>query len=106
MYGKAGSTWDPISFSRGSIESHVQDHLRNSFSTLIDTGVDVLRWANESKPELAKVLVSQWIDSSSTLLKRLAIFGVGDSNAMSAEETDTKALVTLEGLRRDALGVR
>jgi hypothetical protein len=38
MYEKAGPKWDPISYSRGTVISRMQDHLRNGFSTLIDAG--------------------------------------------------------------------
>ncbi len=76
MYGKAGPKWDPISFSRGSTESRIQDHLRNGFSTLIDAGADVLQWADAYEPDFASVLISQWIESSAPILRRLAITGM------------------------------
>jgi len=76
MYGKAGPRWDPISFSRGSTASRIQDHLRNGFSALIDAGADVLHWANEHEPDFASVLISQWIESSAPILRRLAITGM------------------------------
>ena len=75
IYGKAGPRWDPISFSRGSTASRIQDHLRNGFSVLIDAGVDVLRWANEQKPKFASALIAQWIESDALILRRIAITG-------------------------------
>jgi hypothetical protein len=75
MYGKAGPRWDPISFSRGSTASRIQDHLRNGFSVVIDAGVDVLRWANEQKPKFASALIAQWIESDAPILRRIAITG-------------------------------
>jgi hypothetical protein len=86
MYGKAGPKWDPISFSRGSTASRIQDHLRNGFSTLIDAGVDVLRWANENERDLASALISQWIESSAPILRRLAITGMTHSPSLMHEE--------------------
>ncbi len=76
IYGKAGPKWDPLSFSRGSTASRMQDHLHNGFSTLIDAGADVLDWANRSKPDFSRNQISQWIESSAPILRRLAIGGM------------------------------
>jgi len=76
MYGKTGQKWDPISFSRGSTASRMQDHLHNAFSVLIDAGADILLWANENKPVFASALIGRWIDSEAPILRRLAITGM------------------------------
>jgi hypothetical protein len=86
MYGKAGSKWDPISFSRGSTSSRVQDHLRNGFSALIDAGADVLHWANEHEPDFASALIAQWVESSVPILRRLAITGMTRHPSVTNEE--------------------
>jgi hypothetical protein len=52
MYGKAGPKWDPISSSRGSTVSRVQDHLRNGFSALIDAGADGHSCLSRTTPRL------------------------------------------------------
>lgn len=86
MYGKAGPKWDPISSSRGSIASRIQDHLSNGFSALIDAGVDVLRWANEQKPTFARALIAQWIESDAPILRRLAITGMTHHPPLAPDE--------------------
>ena len=86
MYGKAGPKWDPISFSRGSTASRIQDHLGNGFSVLIDAGVDVLSWANEHKTTFATALIAQWIESDAPILRRLAITGMTHHPLLTADE--------------------
>jgi len=86
MYGKTGQKWDPISFSRGSTASRMQDHLRNAFSVLIDIGVDVLVWANENRPAFASALIGRWIDSEAPILRRLAITGMTHHPGLSPDE--------------------
>jgi hypothetical protein len=86
MYGKAGPKWDPISFSRGSTASRIQDHLRNGFSVLIDVGIDVLLWANEKKPTFASALIAQWIESDAPILRRLAITGMTHHPPLTPDE--------------------
>jgi hypothetical protein len=86
MYGKAGPKWDPISFSRGSVTSRMQDFLHNGFSVLIDVGFDVLQWANEHDPEFALSLIGQWIKSDSLMLQRLAISGMTGHPSVTLDE--------------------
>jgi hypothetical protein len=86
MYDEAGPKWDPISFSRGSVASRIQDHLHNGFSLLIDAGADVLRWANEHEPKFASSLIGQWIESDAPILKRLAISGMAKHPSLTADE--------------------
>jgi hypothetical protein len=86
MYGKAGPKWDPISYSRGSTASRIQDHLRNGFSVLIDAGVDVLSWANEHKPMFATALVALWIESDAPILRRLSITGMTHHPLLNPDE--------------------
>jgi hypothetical protein len=86
MYDKAGPKWDPISYSRGSVASRTQDHLRNGFSVLIDAGSDVLGWADEHEPKFASSLIGQWIESDSPILRRLAISGMTAHRPLTADE--------------------
>ncbi len=75
MYGKAGPKWDPISMSRGSVASRAQGFLHNGFSVLIDAGADVLRRPNGHDSKFAFSTITQWIESDSLILQRLAISG-------------------------------
>jgi len=86
MYGKAGPKWDPISYSRGSVSSRMQDFLHNGFSVLIDAGTDVLKWANEHAPQFASSLIGQWIESGAPILRRLAIAGMTGHPLLTADE--------------------
>ena len=86
MYGKAGPKWDPISFSRGSVSSRMQDFLHNGFSVLIDAGADVLKWANEHDPKFASSLIGQWIESDAPILRRLAITGMTGHPSLTSDE--------------------
>ena len=86
MYGKAGPKWDPISYSRGSVSSRMQDFLHNGFSVLIDAGADVLKWANEHDPKFASSLIGQWIESGAPILQRLAITGMTGHPSLTADE--------------------
>jgi Domain of unknown function (DUF4020)/SIR2-like domain len=105
MYGKAGPKWDPISFSRGSTASRIQDHLRNGFSVLIDAGVDVLRWANEQKPTFASALIAQWIESDAPILRRIAITGMTHHPLLTPDEkllwSSSKRLLEDVGLKNE-----
>ncbi len=86
MYEKAGPKWDPISYSRGAVASRMQDHLRNGFSTLIDAGADILRWADQHDPKYATSLIGQWIESDAVILRRLAIAGMAGRASVPADE--------------------
>src|ERR1700731_2584524 len=85
-FGKVTATWDPLSFSRGMVESREQDHLRSGFSVLIDAGAEVMQWASEHDFVWADALIGDWFASASSLLRRLAIFGLAISTHISADE--------------------
>lgn len=78
-FRKADADWDPLSSSRGMIESRLQDHLHNGFSTLVDAGAAVVRWACEHDREWASALITEWFACESPLLRRLAVFGISTS---------------------------
>jgi len=86
MYGKAGPKLDPISSSRGSVGSRMQDFLNNGFSVLIDAGADVLKWANEHNPKFASSLIGQWIESGAPILQRLAVSGMTGHPSLTLDE--------------------
>jgi hypothetical protein len=85
-YGRANSKWDPLSFSRGMIESREQDHLHDGVSSLIDAGAALLTWGCEHDPEWADALVVQWYEAESPLLRRLAIYGMTISATHVADD--------------------
>lgn len=86
MYGRAGPKWDPISFSRGSVNSRIQDFLHNGFSVLIDAGADVLKWANAHETKFASSLIGQWVESGAPILRRLAIGGMTGYPSLTPDE--------------------
>jgi hypothetical protein len=109
MYGKAGPKWDPISSSRGSVSSRMQDFLHNGFSVLIDAGVDVLTWANEHDPKFASSLIGQWIESDALILQRLAIRGMTGHPLLTSDEkllwVISNRLVENFGLKNEAFAL-
>ena len=85
-FGKASANWDPLSHSRGMIESRSQDHLHNGLSSLIDAGAAIITWASEHDSDWANALITDWLASESPLLRRLAVFGMAASVATSADD--------------------
>jgi Domain of unknown function (DUF4020)/SIR2-like domain len=85
-FGKVSSTWDPLNYSRGMIESRQQDHLRTGISVLIDAGAAVMSWACEHDTSWADALINDWFGSDSPLLRRLAIYGMSISAHITADE--------------------
>ncbi len=85
-FGKAGGSWDPISYSRGMVESRPQDHLHSGVSVLVDIAAAVMKWATENDQQLGAGLIAQWSISDSSLLKRLALYGVSLARHVSADE--------------------
>ncbi len=78
-FGKGGKSWDPVSSSRGMIESRQQDHLHDGMSVLIDIAAGVMRWACANRRDLADGLIALWGAAGSPLLRRLAIFGMAEA---------------------------
>jgi hypothetical protein len=83
-FGKAD--WDPLSFSRGMIESRQQDHLYNGFSSLLDVGGAVIKWACENDDHWACAITAEWFASESPLLRRLAVYAVSVSTTQTADD--------------------
>jgi hypothetical protein len=74
-----GKSWEPVSFSRGMIESREQDHLNDGMSVLIDIAAGVMGWACWNRRSLADSLIDLWGATEGTLLRRLAIFGMAEA---------------------------
>ena len=84
-FQKVNANWDPISSSRGMIESRQQDHLYSGMSVLLDIAAAVMSWACRNDPGLADALIDQWAAAESLILQRLAIFGVSIAPHVSAD---------------------
>jgi hypothetical protein len=84
--GKADEKLDPLSLSRGSIESSYQAGRRDGIATLIDAARDTLEWNLANRHATADSLIEMWFSSDSHLLKRLAIFGVAKSAHWESNE--------------------
>ena len=84
-FEKVNANWDPISSSRGMIESRQQDHLYSGMSVLLDIAAAVMSWACRNDPGLADALIDQWAAAESLILRRLAIFGVSIAPHISAD---------------------
>jgi hypothetical protein len=74
--GRADEKWDPISFSRGSIETSHQADFSDGLGVLIDVARDIMEWYIANLPMRADFLIDIWLSSECRLLKRLAVFGV------------------------------
>lgn len=85
-FGKVMENWDPLSSSRGMIESRVQDHLYNGFSSVIDAGVALIKWACQNDDEWARAVTCEWFGSESPLLRRLAVYAVSESTMQTADD--------------------
>lgn len=85
-FDRVNANWDPISYSRGMIESRQQDHLHSGMSVLLDIAADVMRWACVNDHRLAEALIAQWATTESLILQRLAIFGLSAATHISADD--------------------
>lgn len=84
--GEADDFWDPLSASRSAIEPHKQDFHGTGADLLVDAARDVLEWRLEHGPENARRTVDVWFAYDVPLLKRLAVHGVAETSALSADE--------------------
>jgi hypothetical protein len=84
--GEANENLDPISLSRGSIESSYDGGHRDGIATLVDAARDILEWSLANRHAKAEYLIDMWFSSDSHLLKRLAIFGVAKSPNWGSNE--------------------
>jgi len=85
-WGKAGVSWDPLSWHRSAIEPHEQDEYPKMEDVLINAARDCLEWALENIP-----LVGQaWIETLSAmepiLAGRLAVHGISFAEHLDPNE--------------------
>jgi hypothetical protein len=85
-FAKVNEHWDPISWSRGMIESREQDHLHSGISVLLDIAAALMIWACNNDRPLTDALIAQWAAAESLLLQRLAIFGISIAPFLSADD--------------------
>jgi len=78
--------YDPISFSRQAIEEHEQNKFKHDFDTLIDAARDTMEFLIEHNPMIAKAIIELWSASPSTVLKRVAIFGLGKYQGLHPDQ--------------------
>ena len=79
-------SFDRLSFSRGMVESRSQDHLRSGFSVLVDAGAGVLEWSAQHNHQWLTALSTDWFESDSPLLRRLAIYATAISTHVGGDE--------------------
>jgi SIR2-like domain/Domain of unknown function (DUF4020) len=79
VVGKADHTWDPLSFSRQSIESPPTVPHDHAVETLVDAARDIVKWYTENNSTRADSLIDIWSNSTCPILERLATFAVATS---------------------------
>ena len=84
--GEADGFWDPLDAGRSAIEPHEQDLHDTGVDLLVDAARDTLEWMLEHRPENARRTIEAWFAQAVPLLKRLAVHGVAESSAFSADE--------------------
>ena len=80
------TSFDRLSFSRGMVESRSQDHLRSGFSVLVDAAAAVLEWSAQHNHQWLTALSTDWFESDSPLLRRLAIYATAISAHVGGDE--------------------
>jgi len=84
--GKESATGDPLSRSRGMIESPAQGNPEAGLGVLIDAACELLEWNIANRPGRADYWIDTWASSGHQLLRRLAIFGVARSSHWPADK--------------------
>lgn len=84
--GEADGYWDPLNAGRSAIESHEQDFRDTGVDLLVDAARDTLEWMLEHRTENTRRTIEVWFAHDVPLLKRLAVHGVAESPALSADE--------------------
>jgi hypothetical protein len=70
--------WDPLSIASHHVARDPDIHERNALQVLVDAAVSIARWNVTRGGGSADALVDVWVKSDSIVLKRLAIFMVGE----------------------------
>ena len=84
--GKEHETGDPLSSSRGMIESAAQGSPENGLGVLIDVACELLEWNVANRPRRADYWIDMWFSSGRRLFRRLAIFGIAKSSHWSPDK--------------------
>ena len=85
-WGKAGSTWDPMSWQRAAVEPHEQDKYRHPEDILINAARDCLEWGFKEIPVVAIAWTESISQMEPLLLRRLAIHGISSASEMDHNE--------------------
>lgn len=85
VVGKADHTWDPLSFSRQSIESPPTVPHDHAVETLVDAARDIVKWYTENNSTRADSLIDIWSNSTCPILERLATFAVAISGTWTPD---------------------
>ena len=85
LVGKADDNWDPLSFSRQSIQSPPPVPYENALETLIDAARELIRWYTEHNSTRADTLIDLWSSSACPILERLATFAVAISTSWASD---------------------
>ena len=80
------ATWDGDNYSRSAIEPHEQDDRNQDIGPLIDTARECLEWLAVHQADVAKRWSESSINSTSPLLRRLAIHTLSARTDLSADE--------------------
>lgn len=84
--GRESAAGDPLTWSRGMIESAAQGNPENGLGVLIDAACELLEWNIANRPGRADFWIDTWASSGYRLLRRLAIFGVAKSSHWSPDK--------------------
>ena len=85
-FGRDRPNWDPLSSSRGLLESTTQGSPNNGIGLLVDVAREVLSWQITHQPEHAHFCIDLWFSSGCRILRRLAIFGVAESSHWNSDQ--------------------
>jgi hypothetical protein len=85
--GRANESWEPTSYQRVAIENQsLGGGVRNPTDLLIDAARDIVEHLLTTDVDRAQSLVSDWMNSDSPLLKRLAIHAYSERTDLSADD--------------------
>ena len=84
--GEASETWDGTSYSRSAIEPHPQDRHLHGIDVLINAARDLIDWLLANRREVGAALRSQWLESTTPLVRRLGIHALAADATLPADE--------------------
>jgi hypothetical protein len=80
---REGSAYDPLSYSRNSIEPNHQNGHADAFDYFIDLARDIVTFYQSHSPHHAETIIRKWLELDVTLLKRLAIHALARQASMT-----------------------